>query len=307
MVYFTGYLLKTDSLSTAKHSVLSIALIRDADSTVIMQDKFFMQNGLAYGNMILLNKVIPGNYHFVAYTNQTVNAWPEITFKQTVVIKTALDPPFSANIKVLNSGSNELQKKVLIYVTSTEGAFLKKPIAITYEYGNFKAKTLADQSGQLLITLPYQENVVNPNLRVKIKHENDSSFISIAIPRVKNKATIKFYPEGGNMLNQVLSTIAWEVADQQRLPLLTKGLLLKNNKVVDTIETNMYGIGKFNITPEPNADYTVKLLHSAMTDSTYQLPKAINSGVVLHLPKAVVNDTLRFVLRTKILQTLIVT
>ena len=306
MVYFTGYVLKLDSVAMTKHSVLSVALIRDADSTVIIQDKFFLQNGLAFGNMMILNKMLPGNYHFVASTNRILNGWPELLFKQSVVIKTALDPPFNANIKLLNGTSTELQKKVMISISSFEGRFLTKPIAITYQYGNLKKKTVADQSGQLLLTLPDQEDVINPNLNVKIKYENDSSFMSIAIPRIKNKANVKFYPEGGNMVANVLSTLAWEIKDQQRLPLSAKGLLFKNNQIIDTIETNLYGIGKFSLVPDTNAVYTVKLIHSALVDSGYQLPKPVNSGVVLNIPNAVVSDTLKLVLRTKTPQKVII-
>jgi hypothetical protein len=86
------------------------------------------------------------------------------------------------------------EKKILINVNSIEGRFLTKPITISYRYGNLNATTIADRSGQLLLTLPLQNDVVDPNLIVKIKYENDSSFINMAIPRAKNKAIVKFYP-----------------------------------------------------------------------------------------------------------------
>ncbi len=306
IVYFSGYLLKLDSSAASRHHVLSVALIRDADSTVVLQNKFLMKDGLAFGNLVLPDKILTGNYHFITYTDLTLNDLPELLFKQPIMIKTAREPSFIASMKFLNEDkANDSQKKILINVNSIEGRFLTKPITISYRYGNLSATKIADRSGQLLLTLPTQDDLMNPNISVKVKYENDSSFINLAIPTTKNKAIVKFYPEGGNMVAGLASTIAWEVVDQQKLPLLLKAFLFKNNKIVDTIETNTYGIGKFRLVPEANSNYTVKLIHSALKDSTYLIPKATNSGITIHVSEAVVNDTLKFVLRSNSPQQLI--
>jgi hypothetical protein len=64
MVYFTGYLLKLDSSEASKHHVLSVALIRDADSTVVLHNKFLMKDGLAFGNIVLPDKILTGKLSF---------------------------------------------------------------------------------------------------------------------------------------------------------------------------------------------------------------------------------------------------
>jgi hypothetical protein len=107
------------------------------------------------------------------------------------------------------------------------------------------------------------------------------------------------------MVEGLVSTIAWEALDQQKLPLLVKAFLFKNNKIIDTIETTTYGIGKFRLMPDANSIYTVKLVHSAFKDSVYLLPKATNSGVIINVPKAVVSDTLKFFLSSKSNQQLV--
>jgi hypothetical protein len=299
IVYFTGYLLKLDSTAASKHHLLSVALIRDADSTVILQDKFLMQGGLAFGNITLLDKMLTGDYHFIAFTDRTINDIPEIMFTQAITIKTAIEPSFNASMKFLDEAkANDQQKKLLISVTSPEGRFLTKPITISYRYGDIKVTALADKSGQLLINLPLQSNLVNPNIYVKIKYERDSNFISTAVPQPTIKASVKFYPEGGNMVAGVGSTIGWEVLDQQKLPLRLKALLFKNNELIDTIETSIYGIGKFTLIPEANFTYKVKLMHSSLVDSAYILPKTQSSGVTITVSKAIVSDTLSIIMRS---------
>lgn len=299
MAYFTGYLLKVDPTDINKHHVLSVALVRNADSTVILQDKFVMQNGLSYGNIAMPDKILTGEYHFLAYTDRVINGNPEVLFKQNVTLKTALDPPFIADVKLLAEPKpNEKQKKVLISVNSPEGRFLTSPITISYKYGKQYAIATADQSGQLLLNLPVQDQLADPNLYVKIKYARDSSFITLPILPTKQKASVKFFPEGGNMISGLYSSVAWEALDQQKMPLRLKAFLYKNDQVVDTIETSIYGIGSFKIRPDENATYKVKLFHSSLSDSIYVLPKAQASGIAISVPEAVVGDTLRMVIRS---------
>lgn len=305
-VYFTGYLLNTDSIVTKQHHVLSIALIRDADTAIIVHDKFLMEDGLSFGNILLLDSILTGNYHFIAYTDKIVDDIPEFVFVQPIIMKTSIDPFFNAGMKLLDDKDQGGLKKILLSITSKDGRFLPKPTSVSYRYGTLNKITKTDPSGQVLISLPEQKNLIDPNLYLKLKYGNDSNFISMAIPREKNKASVKFYPEGGNLIEGLPSVVGWEVKDQQKMPVALTAYLYRNNEPIDTIETSSYGIGKFRIFPIPNATYTVKLLHSALTDSVYALPKPLTEGLALSLPKAVVNDTLRVSLKTNRIEKFII-
>ncbi|RZL18358.1 MAG: hypothetical protein EOO96_27545 [Pedobacter sp.] len=124
----------------------------------------------------------------------------------------------------------------------------------------------------------------------------------MALPQAKGKASVKFYPEGGNLVNGLPSTVAWEVKDQQNRPVAVKAFLYQNEKAIDTIETSSYGIGKFRMLPHTGLNYTLKLIHDKLVDSTYKLPNAIENGLVLTLTEAVVKDTLRVNLKTNLTQ-----
>lgn len=301
-VYFTGYLLKFDSIATKEHRVMAVALIREVDSTVVLQDKFYMNNGLAFGNLTILNKILAGNYYFIAYTDITINNIPTVIFSQLITIKTALDPPFKASMRLLNDQKKDsTSKNILINVSSEDGRFLTNPVQLTYKYGSKTTVTKADKSGQLLISLPPIVNLIDPNIYVKVKYGRDSNFISMAIPQPKSKASVSFYPEGGNMVTGIPSIVAWEVKDQQRLPLLTKAILYKNDEIINNLETNGYGMGKFRLMPEENAIYKIKLVHSSLVDSTYYLPKAQKAGIVLNVSEAVTSDTLSVLFRNNLL------
>lgn len=302
-VYFTGYLLKTAANPISAHNIMAIALIRDADSTVLLSDKFIMQNSLSFGSVTLPDSILTGNYHFLVYTDKLTNGIPDAVFNQPITIKTNIDPAFKASMKLTEPiAKDDKNHKVLVAVTSKDNRFLPKPTSISYKYGNIQKTAKTDISGQLLVSLPKQDQLVDPNLYLKLKYAKDSSFISMALPQAKSKATVKFYPEGGNLVNGLSSFIGWEVKDQQRRPIALKAFLYQNNKLIDTIETSSYGIGKFRIIAHTDADYTVKLIHDGLVDSVYHLPKAINSGLTLTIANAVVQDTLRVNLKSSIAQ-----
>ena len=297
-VYFTAYILKTGKFELKDHKILAVALIRDVDTSVIKVDKFITQHGLAFGNMLIPDSVVTGNYHLLAYTDKLVNGKSELIFKQPITIKTNIELPFRANIKLVDK-PNVINKenKILISATTNDYKFLTKPVSVNYKYGALQKTAKTDASGQLLLTIPRQENLIDPNIHVKLKHQTDSSFLSLPLPSGKIKANVKFLPEGGNLVNNLVSTVAWEVNDLQKRPIALKAFLLKNNSPIDTIETNSYGIGKFRILADEKAVYTVKLVNSNLIDSTYTLPKVLNNGLVINVENAVVTDTLSLFLR----------
>ncbi|MEJ5994518.1 hypothetical protein WG904_08820 [Pedobacter sp. Du54] len=298
-VYFTGYLIKEAKTPANLHKVMAVALIRDVDSALIMDDKFIMNKGLSFGSLTLPDSIPTGNYHFLVYTDKLMNQLPEVLFIQNITIKSSIEPTFNANVKLIDQPKAEATSvKVLVSARAIDGRFLSRPSEITYTYGNVRKSTITDASGQAMLTLPIQSNTTDPNLYVKLKYVHDSTFINIALPQPKNKAIVKFYPEGGNLVLGLASTMGWEVKDKQNRPIALKAFLFKNQEVIDTIETTSYGIGKFLLKPEIGCNYTLKLLHSNLADTLYHLPMALEKGLVITLEKALVDDTLRINLKS---------
>lgn len=293
-IYFTAYILKTGKFNINSHNILAVALIRDIDSVLIKSDKFPIEDGLSFGSMVVPDSTLSGNYHLIAYTDKLVDSKPELIFNQAILIKTNIEPPFKANIAFVEKPSNtNPTHKLLVSVTSNDNRFLPKPTTVNYRYGKINKTAKTDASSQLLLALPKSENPLDPNVYLKLKYANDSSYLSLSIPQNDIKANVRFYPEGGNLVQNIKSTIAWEVTNKQKLPIALTALLYKNNSIIDTIETDSYGIGKFQLLPETSAIYKVKLIHTGLADTVYTLPKVLDNGLVMVIENAVVQDTLK--------------
>ncbi len=295
-VYFTGYLIKVGKVPLSSHRVMAVALIRDIDSSLVLEDKFLMNQGVAYGSLTLPDSIVTGDYHFVVYTDKLVDSIPDMLFIQNITIKSSHTPPFKANALLMEHSGNE--QKVLISVTAADGRFLARPAKISYRYGDLQKNTVTNASGRSIISLPEQPDLLDHNLYVTLTYAADSTFISMDVPPTKLRATVTFYPEGGNMVYGLASNIGWEVKDQQQRPIALKAFLYKDGQIIDTIESSSYGIGRFMLTPREGANYSVKLVHSAFEDSTYTLPAAHTGGIVMMLEKALASDTLIIIVKS---------
>lgn len=298
-IYFTAYLIRSGISSITDHQILCVNLVREIDTSIILTEKFSMEKGLSMGSIVIPDSIQSGNYRLIAYTDQLLNGVPDVSFVQKITLKSSFDPLYKASLKILQSDrSPTTNHNVLLSATTNDNRFLAKPIMISYRYGNVHHKTKTDASGQVLLSIPSVTNSSDPNLYVKLSSDKDTSYLSVGLPSINNKASVKFFPEGGNSVTGLANYVAWEVKDQREMPLALKAFLFKNSEVIDTIETGSYGMGKFKLFYEHGAKYTVKLIHDGLADSVYSLPSAVDEGMVLNINKAVASDTLSFTIRS---------
>lgn len=121
----------------------------------------------------------------------------------------------------------------------------------------------------------------------------DSSFIyNKSIPIIqpitpKNSFTkptivLNFFPEGGSLINNIESRVAFKANTSTGLPANIKGKILNNKgKLIDSIKTLHNGMGSFTITPEANENYTLQWVDDWKVKHTTKLPNAKPNGIVM--------------------------
>jgi hypothetical protein len=293
-VWFTGYLFNADY---QKYKTLSLALIKDDERIVVMEDRFVIKNGLAFGNTFVPDSVGPGNYTFVATANRLKNGKPDVIFSQPITIKTEDPQSYNASLNPIDTSATAAQQKVLLLVNFSNPK--EKPVSVPawYYLGNTAHPILKDSvkivNGQYVFYIPSKLlSKGNNRLHVQVKYKKEVKEISIVLPSPQQPANVRFYPEGGNLVNNIQSTVGWEVKSAEGKPLGVSAILYQDKKIIDTIETNSYGLGKFQLTPIAGSSYYVKLHAVNKKDTLYQLPVALTSGPTIAIANAVVNDTL---------------
>ncbi|HXB95851.1 MAG TPA: hypothetical protein VNU70_11855, partial [Puia sp.] len=95
--------------------------------------------------------------------------------------------------------------------------------------------------------------------------------------------SIRFFPEGGNLVNGLLSVVAFKAVDRAGDGIACRGVIIDQKKdTVAHFQTARFGIGRFSFTPvKGNTYYALTATGSAIT--TEKLPATYDDGVVMHL------------------------
>ncbi|WP_146153655.1 hypothetical protein [Adhaeribacter arboris] len=102
----------------------------------------------------------------------------------------------------------------------------------------------------------------------------------------KDSATYaaQFFPEGGNLVKGIASTVAFKVTDKSGRGLEAAGSIQdKQGKVLASFKTFQFGLGHFDFTPTEVDRYTATLKLVDGTIITQALPPVYEQGYVMHL------------------------
>jgi len=116
-------------------------------------------------------------------------------------------------------------------------------------------------------------------------------YISVgSINNVANTATaanagqssLQFFPEGGNLVNDIKSRLAFKAIGSDGLGVDVKGIVVDNaNNEVAKFASSHLGMGVFEIMPEEGKTYKAKLTYANGSQNTIDLPVAEAKGITL--------------------------
>lgn len=299
-IWFSAYLLKISAEQAKQHTLLSIALTREDSRNVFLQTKYLLQQGWSSGSISLPDSIPPGDYQLIATTNVIdKDGQPIALFTQPISIKSIKDQSFKASLSLLDTTVNSdgvIRARVMVTYPNYDSKE-KKQSKLEYSVGKGgKLQSVNLKGYEHIITIPAERLIQSePVLLTTIKYDGEVQHLSVKLPSLKaDQIQVRFFPEGGNLVNGLESRVGWEAKTSYDQPIALRGVLLKDNLPVDTIETNKNGTGFFSLSPNNKSKYTLKLSANdyLSKDTVYSLPIVLETGVVLHLPKAVVNDTL---------------
>ena len=302
-VWFTAYLLNYNK-QINNPSILSILLVNDNNKRQVLEQKFVMADGLAFGNVFIPDSIPPGDYSFILYTNVLTNGKPNDIFTQPIAIKTTSKPSINASLNLVDTAkATSGIRKVVLTVITKDG----KPIAgaeVAYHLGSYQhpvtsGKIKTDNEGRYIFLIPVNQVIAGENtLEADIKYNKETRNIRLVLPMAEDKFIVKFYPEGGDLVHGTQSIVGWEAKNVYGAPLKVTGVLYKDKRAADTIHTDDYGIGRFKLIPLMGSDYEVRLI-GTRKDTIYQLPKILAKGPVISIKDAIANDTLKIRLVSK--------
>lgn len=110
-------------------------------------------------------------------------------------------------------------------------------------------------------------------------------------PQNLKKVNVKFYPEGGRLVNGLPATVAFEITDDLRRPVKAEGRVIEHTdrKEVTTFRTGHMGRGTFSFVPR-NDKYGVEFTVEGKRYN-FELPKVYDTGISLSIDNLLQADS----------------
>ena len=296
-IWFSGYLINSGTSDIKAHKFMLVSLARQDDNKILIHQKFIMEDGFSNGNIHLPDSIPPGDYQLMAYTNP-VDKFnkPLDVFTQQLTVKSVNQETINANISLVDTVADKEGNYHVVLFAQPKAADKQLKPEVSYHTGNTAAiKVKQDILGKYEMLIPAKSiNNDNPVLYAEVKYGKEFRYLSIKLPKATPKLNIRFYPEGGNISANMLNTIGIE-ARAGNTPVNMFGVLLKDNIAVDTIHTNYAGMARFRLFNNGKSTYTFReLKNGKLGTAVYPLPTALNNKLVLNIPKAVCDDTVKY-------------
>ncbi|RVT77681.1 hypothetical protein EOD40_07740 [Flavobacterium sufflavum] len=133
--------------------------------------------------------------------------------------------------------------------------------------------------------------IITPNKENTIQAKDDTKTVSKNKkdnPKLENTATVlvDFFPEGGSLVEDVISNVAFKATDSYGNPIEIKGTIFDtNDKQINLFKSSHDGMGKFILQPEKNQKYYAKVITPNNEEVKITLPETQKTGYTLSINK----------------------
>jgi hypothetical protein len=178
-----------------------------------------------------------------------------------------------------------LSKNVYVVWYDNNGSFLKETVAPLFQSsakGSFDVPK--NYKGSFLHVKAYTRWMLNDdsvfiyerNIPINIEKEAKQKITTSQLTKVA------VFPEGGVLVNDLKSKVAFKATNAAGVPVFIKGFLVNNkNKVLDTLKVAHDGMGTFKLKPVAGESYQLNWTDENAQKGTTAIMPANASGVVM--------------------------
>lgn len=292
-IWFKAYI--TDSRTGGPSmisSALYVELIGENDS-LKKQIKLPVMSGITLGDFKLPDTLQEGNYRIRAYTQWMRNAGPDYFFDKTIKIGNAwANKVFTSTTSVFSKNNNNAESvSTVIKFTDKQG----KPYAgnsVNYvvtlkDKVAERSKAVTNESGEITVSYVNKQPAGQPsgNITATLTLANKQQVIKvIPVKATSNAVSVQFFPEGGNMVENLPSKVGIKAVNAAGLGEDITGTIVDNDGTeIFTISTTHLGMGSFTLNPVQGRSYTAKIKLKDGTTQDVPLPKALPAGYIITL------------------------
>jgi len=178
-----------------------------------------------------------------------------------------------AYVEVLDDANNSvLQGKIELIGGLGRGSFY---IPLTLKNGNYRVRAYTSWMKNFSPELYFEK---------QIKIVNPLSEPGAIAKAPEAKYEIKFFPEGGNLVNGLTSTVGFKITGADGKGVALNGVVInQRNDTVARYKTLKFGMGSFEFTPHAGDSYKAVMRVGRDNSLIGNFPTAYDKGYVIHL------------------------
>ena len=295
-IWFKAYVIDTrNSKPSIVSGILYVELINEKDS-LKKQIKLPLMGGVTWGDFKLTDSLTEGNYRLRAYTQLMRNAGPEYFFDKTIKIGNSWANKVFTNATYAYSKENATDKiSTSIKFTDKRGLpFIGSDVSYEVQLNTktpskpaFKGKGKTGNDGEIAFDFsntPQQGPLSGKILATIVLPDKQKVLKTIPIKATSTVADVQFFPEGGALVENLPSKVAFKAIGADGLGIATTGTVVDNEGTEITKFTSAYlGMGNFILNPQPEKTYTAVLKFPDGSEQKVSIPKAKPNGYVISL------------------------
>ncbi len=290
-IWFKAYNLRSGSLNPSILGSYLIVSLYDNDGSQKFSGKFKLFHGTSNGQFELPDSIKNGKYVLVAGTNFTLDSFPDDIFKKEINIIQAQKEEVGIKISIADSiysVRNLIQGEVeVIGEKNTKLSQVK--VKLQLEQGDKilnkdVINTGKNGTGKFEFLIPDKPGTEPVFLKAQIQQDGLSGEISINIPIETTPPIIRFFPEGGQLIEGINTKVAFEAIDASGNPFDFTGIITDSEgHIISEISTKVLGMGSINILPEKEEHLYLQILKPSGYKHKYDLPQVFSHGYSLQI------------------------
>ena len=291
-VWFKAYLTMEQNLPSLLSKIVYVDVMSSRDS-LVQTIKLPVVNSVAAGNIPLNQGTYKqGNYYFKAYTLWMLNFGEEYFYSKTVPIGEAIDKQLSTHFsyKTLQNEKNQTIEATVQFKNRDGAAVANKEVSWTAT-SNFdlvdKGKGITDANGKLQVKISARKNepITNGELTTElVMSEAETLTSTFRLKPAQSTHDVQFFPESGELIAGIATKVAFKAITGAGRGIDLKGTVTDGSgNVLANFASAHLGMGTFFLNAESGKAYKANITFSDGSVKTYDLPKAIASGMTLQV------------------------
>jgi hypothetical protein len=297
-LWFKAYVSLENKDDTTVLSRDLLIIILDNFGQQIVWERHPVVNRTAQGYITIPKSAEYGKYTLVAFTSWMKNMDIKEVYSKDIIIneysggEILVDLNFMSDMYLQDEGIRAEVKILTKDMQPAAGAKYSFTVNALEEIV-LKSKGETDSDGKSVIDIKLNEDMAGKlvTLNISVKYKGNEKSITRIIPGINNEINIVFYPEGGSIIKNVESKVAFKATSSYGFPFnFEGGLYNESGDLITEVKTSGNGSGVFSFIPE-SGHYKIKVTKPAIAGKEFLLPEIKNTGIALTY-KGIIDDNI---------------